>query len=177
MVKGREAATITSDASGSWGCGAFMSEGTWFQLQWPQSWEGVHITVKELVPVVLGLAVWGSKWQGKTIRCLCDNAAVVADLNSGRSKNDLVMHLLRSLFFITAKYNVYIVGEHIPGAENGAADALSRDNLPTFMQLVPHAHPTPTALPEELVEAIVLSQPDWMSPSWTNLLKNTLQRV
>ena len=30
--------TITSDASGSWGCGAFGSNGSWFQLQWPSSW-------------------------------------------------------------------------------------------------------------------------------------------
>ena len=34
--------------------------------------------VKELQPIVLGVAVWGSSWQGYTVQCLCDNAAVVA---------------------------------------------------------------------------------------------------
>ena len=35
---------LISDASGSWGCGAYCpGEGTWFQLRWPQSWgRGQH---------------------------------------------------------------------------------------------------------------------------------------
>ena len=32
--------TLTSDTSGSWGCGAFLSNGEWFQVQWPQSLVG-----------------------------------------------------------------------------------------------------------------------------------------
>ncbi len=125
VARSEEAAgTITSDASGSWGCGAFASTGEWFQLRWPQSWEKVHITVKELVPVVMGLALWGGKWKGKTVKCLCDNSAVVADLNSGRSKNKRVMHLLRAMFLFVASHSLYVVGEHIPGVDNGAADAL-----------------------------------------------------
>ena len=44
---------ITSDASGSWGCGAFLEGGTvWFQFQWPMGWEGVNIATKELFPIV-----------------------------------------------------------------------------------------------------------------------------
>jgi len=34
-----------SDASGSWGCGTFISSGKWFMLQWPRSWADFHITV------------------------------------------------------------------------------------------------------------------------------------
>ncbi len=40
---------LTSDASGSWGCGAYTSTGEWFQLALMEDWNGVHITVKELV--------------------------------------------------------------------------------------------------------------------------------
>ena len=29
---------VTADASGSWSCGAFGSNGSWFQVQWPGSW-------------------------------------------------------------------------------------------------------------------------------------------
>ena len=36
-------------ASGSWDSGAFTSSGEW---QWPESWENVHTTVKELASVV-----------------------------------------------------------------------------------------------------------------------------
>ena len=45
---------LTSDASGSWGCGTYTSDGQWFQLQLPESWSDIHITIKELLPIVLG---------------------------------------------------------------------------------------------------------------------------
>jgi len=48
---------LTSDASGSWGCGAFTSDGQWFQLQLPACCDGIHITVKELLPIVLSVAI------------------------------------------------------------------------------------------------------------------------
>ncbi len=44
VCKGGYVATVTSDASGNWGCGAFTSRGEWFQLQWPESWMEVHTT-------------------------------------------------------------------------------------------------------------------------------------
>ena len=61
---------------------------------------------KELQPVVLEVAVWGSSWQGCTVQCLCDNTAVVAIVNSGRSKMDWAMHLMRCLSFFLAHWNV-----------------------------------------------------------------------
>ena len=53
---------ITSDASGSWGCGATYLN-LWFQLQWPQHWAGVTIAPKELVPIVMGVAYGASTGQ------------------------------------------------------------------------------------------------------------------
>lgn len=168
---------ITSDASGSWGCGAFSSSGEWFQLELPESWHAVHITVKELLPVVLGIALWGRAWQGCTIRCRCDNAAVVAVLKSGRCKDERVMHLMRCLFFFTAAYNVVVAAEHIPGVDNGAADALSRNDACAFLLQVPSAKATPTVLPTELLQVLVYKQPDWTSVSWTRMLASFLPRV
>ena len=66
--------------SGKWGCGAFSNQ-SWFQLQWPGDMESAHITIKELVPVVLAAAVWGKEWVGQTVQAHCDNAAVVEILN------------------------------------------------------------------------------------------------
>ena len=42
---------------------------------------------KELLPVVVACVAWGKEWNGMTIKIKCDNAAVVAIINSGRSKN------------------------------------------------------------------------------------------
>ena len=54
-----QAGTITSDASGPGDVGAFTSAGERFQLKLPGSWDGIHITAKELLPIVIGAALWG----------------------------------------------------------------------------------------------------------------------
>jgi hypothetical protein len=93
------AATITSDASGRWGCGAFTDGGEWFQVRWLEEWEVVHITTKELIPIMVACAVWGGQWPGSTIQCSGDNVAVVAIIKSGSFKDPCAMHLIRSLVF------------------------------------------------------------------------------
>ena len=72
------------------------------------------ITAKEMLPIVLAVAVWGGQWQGKTVRCWCDNAAVVAAVKSGWCKNKHAMHLLRCLYFFQAAYQVKLMTEHGP---------------------------------------------------------------
>lgn len=52
------AATLTSDASGGWGCGAY-TRSQWFMLQWAGPVTECHITAKEMVPIVIAAAIWG----------------------------------------------------------------------------------------------------------------------
>ena len=49
--------------------------------------------------IVLAVAMWGYLWTGMTVLCKCDNMAVVAIINSGRSRMDKAMHLMRCLSF------------------------------------------------------------------------------
>jgi len=154
-----------SDASGRWGYAAFCVS-DWFQLTWQGRWEEVHITIKELLPIVVAGAVWGSQWSGLWIQCLCDNAAVMAIIDSGSSKHPLAMHLMRSLFFISAYFKFTFVASHIPGRHNQAADALSRDNQECFFSLVPQANVHPTPIPPGLLGLLLLHMPDWTSESW-----------
>ncbi len=177
VVRGACCTTLTSDASGTWGCGAFTSTGEWLQLRWPSVWEEVHITVKELLPIMVACATWGHCWRGRTVRCLCDNAAVVAILRSGTSKHPLAMHLMRCLFFFTAAYQIFLAPEHLPGKQNAAADSISRGNLSSFFQLVPTAHPHPAQLSPALTRALILQTPDWTSASWRAVLRSTLLRA
>ncbi len=169
--------TLTSDASGSWGCGASTSNGEWFQLQWPGSWDGIHITAKELLPIVVGAAVWGSVWEGSTVLCLCDNAAVVAIVNSGRSKMDRAMHLMRCLSFFLARWGISLVCRHVPGSLNGAADALSQNAFPSFQRLVPGASITPTVIPDNLLQCLVLGTPDWTKLDWIAATDVTITQI
>ena len=52
-------------------------QGEYFQLKWPDSWTKVNIAVKELVPVVIAVAIWGEQWVECTVLVRCDNMAVV----------------------------------------------------------------------------------------------------
>ena len=170
-------ALVTSDAS-DWGCGAFSSQGLWFQLRWPPSWGGggggVHITFKELVPVVMSVALWGHMWKGSTVLCRCDNAAVVSIINTSRSTHELAMHLMRTLFFYTAVYQLMMVAEHVAGRDNEAADAISRDRVPLFRALIPQASPEVSLVPVDLINLLVANRPDWTSSEWKALFNSTL---
>jgi len=170
------AARITSDASGNWGCGAFSGQ-SWFQLKWVEQLLGHSITIKELIPIVVAAAIWGHKWRGSTVQILCDNAAVVAILNQNSSRDREVMHLLRCLTFITAKFQFLITARHIPGIENTAADALSRDKLDLFRSIYPQADHAPSPISAALLDLLVLSKPDWTSWSWTELWNSTFDRA
>ena len=159
---------VTSDASGTWGCGAYTGQ-MWFQFQWPDDMLDCHITIKELIPIVFAAAIWGDLWSGKSVLFHCDNAAVVTILSSGTSRDNLVMHLIRCLVFIAAKFNFIFSASHIPGIRNILADALSRNNAALFFTHVPQASSTQFAIPPELVDLLITSKPDWTSALWTNL--------
>ncbi len=88
-----------------------------------------HIAVKEMLPIVMAATVWGKFWQGLSIRFNSDNTAVVALLNAGSVKHWALMHLMRCLTFLAAKFNFVISAAHIKGVDNTLADALSRDVL------------------------------------------------
>ena len=69
--------SVTSDASGSWGCGAYTQSGEWFQLEWPDEWLNINIAAKEMVPIAVAAALWGRSWRGQHILFRSDNEAVV----------------------------------------------------------------------------------------------------
>ena len=143
----RPGPTVVSDASGSWGCGAFCPEsGNWFQIQWPPCWQSLHIAAKELLPVVVSAALWGRSWAGSTVLFRSDNQAVVSVLDSRSARDPHLAHLLRNLFFIEARHQFGVRARHIPGKDNVVVDALSRGNLPLFFSLCPQAPATPSAI-------------------------------
>ena len=142
------------------GCGAYSGP-NWYMLPWSGLNTSYHITVKELIPIIIAGAIWGPLWHGATVLAQCDNIAVVHIVNHRSSKNQDAMHLVRALAFITAKFDFHIVATHIKGAHNIRADALSRDNLPLFRSLHPQANQEGTPVPQSLLDILILSKPDW----------------
>ena len=164
---------FSSDASGSWGCGAAWGP-LWFQIQWPPHWAGENIATKELVPIVAATVLWGQRWRGQSVRCQCDNMAVVAAINSGRAKFPPLNRLLRCMYFFCAHFNISVSAEHIEGRNNALADAISR-NLPlcSFPQL---SH-SPAQVPSPLANLLLDTSLLWSSPAWRGLFSACLRMV
>ena len=101
--------------------------------------------------------------------CHCDNLSVVEVLNNGYSRDATLMHLLRSLFFISENYQFLVDAVHISGKENVQADALSRNLVSSFFQMVPGAVRQSVQIPREALQLLVEDQPDWTSQHWTKL--------
>ena len=83
-------------ASSVFGCGAWW-EAQWFQLPWPRGMDYTSIAQKELLPIVVACILRGSVWKGQVVVAHCDNTAAVEVVNSGYSKDEVLMHLLRTL--------------------------------------------------------------------------------
>ena len=107
--------TFSTDASGSWGCGAAW-ENRWIQCAWEGVWKDKSIAVKELLPILLAAAMWGPFWAGNQVQVQCDNMSVVNIIASHTSKDKSIMHLLRGLHFICAYYNINLRASHIKGS-------------------------------------------------------------
>ena len=133
------------------------------------------ITTKELVPVVIAAALWGRSWHRIRICFHVDNMEVVAILRRYSAGSEVTHHLLRCLYFYSALFQFEFSAEHIPGVQNVAADALSRDNLVLFSSLLPQA--TQVQIPAPLLDLLLIQRPDWGSVNWINLFRDSLLMV
>ena len=133
------------------------------------------IAWKELLPIVLACAVWRERWSRGVVTFNCDNTAAVEVVNSGYSRVAGIMHLLRCLFFIRARAQLYVWAIHAPGMDNGIADVISRDHLPHVFSQVSEVRGHKVHIPETLRALLVEQQPDWTSATWTRLFGSCFQ--
>ena len=88
--------------------------------------DATNINYLELVPIWLSLLSFCESWKDSHVLCLTDNTQVVAMLTKGHSINKDCMILLRRIFWICVKHNIYLTPRHIPGNLNIIPDMLSR---------------------------------------------------
>ena len=55
----------------SWGCGAIWNNG--MQVQWETHWLELNVAIKELLPITLACAIWGSHWGRDNSSCSRDH--------------------------------------------------------------------------------------------------------
>ena len=95
----------------------------------------------------------------------------------GSSKEPMVMHLLRCLWFFSAFFYVTIYESHIPGVLNNAADMLYRDGATQFLRSHPQASHRPTQVPTPLLHIISPKQLDWTSCAFLHHFNRTISIV
>ena len=80
------------------GCGG-IADNRYFHARFPdwilQTYTAIHQL--ECLAIVVAVSIWGARWRGQRLRVYCDNEAVVAVLNTGRTKDKLLAHCLRNL--------------------------------------------------------------------------------
>ena len=101
----------------------------------------------EMLAYVFAAATWGASWAGKKITLRSDATTVVAAVNARTSRAPATACLLRHLSTLSARHGFDVRCLHVAGVDNGAADALSRQDIPRFRALCPHADPHPLSKP------------------------------
>ena len=123
----------------------------WLFSPWHPDWvpsPTCHINVRELFAVWAAVFTWGEEWANKEVVVFTDNKAVVDIWFTGTCKDKLMMSLIRSLFFRTARLNINLLLAHVPGRYNTNADLLSRLQVREFWRNHPSADVDPTHLSE-----------------------------
>ena len=138
---------LFSDASGA-GFAAICGS-NWLQGQFPSSWTHVNIAIKELLPIVLSIRMWGDKLSNSRILFMTDNESVVHIVNSQTSKDSTLMQLVRQLVISTMSHNIHFRAKHLPGKHNVIADLLSRFQETKAFTLAPWLKKVPETIPEE----------------------------
>jgi len=113
------------------------------------------------IPIILTCVVWGPSLAKLHVNFCCDNASLVITINKNSSKDKLVMHLLRTLSFFVAYFDLHLTVSHLPGVINVTADHLSQGNQHQAFQACPSLASQPTTIsPDRL---------DWTSPQFPQL--------
>jgi len=86
-----------------------------------------HINQLELWAILIGLKIWQKKFVDRKIQVFCDNSASVTVINTGRSKDTLMLRILREMALVAVQNNFEIRAVHLPGVSNRRADILSRN--------------------------------------------------
>ena len=146
---------VFTDASDDGAGGCFG--GDWFYFNWSCDWPqaaSFHINEKEVIAVTLAAYCWCPLWRNKRIIIYSDNSVTVSALNKGTCRNSEIMRCIRSLFWLSARYNFHLTARHLPGIQNIAADGASRVSSPGYLEVLwpftdaspLHCHMSPTTL-------------------------------
>ena len=123
----RLADVVTTDASGIGLGGHSATTGRHFAVALSDSESAMGNAWRELRAVLEAFRRWESHWSGMRVLIRTDNMGSLAILRKARSPHPALDALVREIYTIVHDRHIEFRVEHIAGAENTIADALSRD--------------------------------------------------
>ena len=119
--------SIFSSDSCLTGLGGFWN-GCYFHAVFPESImkQNLHISVLEILAIVICLKLWGKHFKGQRIIVFCDNLSVCQLLNQGNSRSEMLQNSLREICYLAARYEFELRAQHLASSENRISDILSR---------------------------------------------------
>ena len=146
MLLDKQPVTSVFTDSCNLGAGAIYN-GDWYYAYWPLDWPEVadfHINCKEILAIFLAVCRWAPVWANKGIYIQSDNVTSVSTINRCTSANPFIMSCLRTLFWLSAKFNFHITAKHIRGLSNTVADDISRAHEPDrLLKFAPYINSSP----------------------------------
>jgi len=140
---------LYSDAAGSKGYAVVYGH-RWAAGPFPDSWTHLHITIKELYPIVLAICMWGPTLANQKIMFHTDNQACVHIINTQTSRDPKIMKLVRHLALSSLTNNILFRATHVPGKHNVIPDLLSRFKFQEARSIAPWLSADPTPVPPAL---------------------------
>lgn len=122
---------------------------SWIQCPYPTHWQKFHITILELFPIYVLIAVFRYKLKNSCIRFFCDNQALTDIVNKQTSKNKIAMKIV--LVMMLVNLNISLHSEHIPGIQNTLPDKISRFQVTPELLRKYHMKQEPTTIPAEFM--------------------------
>ena len=108
-------------------CGGFW-QGSYFHVKFPDEIldKQYHITILEMLTILVSLKLWSRHFKGKRIQIFCDNLPVCTLITSGKTNCSILQCCLRELAFITAMNEFQVRPIHLDSRSNRISDHLSR---------------------------------------------------
>ena len=158
--------SITADASGSWGAGAFIFlDHTWFQIQWPNSWCATNIALAHNHST----GNKGAKlcrYKSHPVTLYSNNSAVIQCLKTRSARDPNLAPIYSTAFSSYLLTITYPTVFHVTGKNNCAADALSCNELWVYSHLFPQAPKSPCQVPSPLLSLLLDDTITWTSDRW-----------
>lgn len=143
---------LYSDAAGVHGGYAAVFGNKWLSGEWPPEMKSLHITVKELFPIVLAMEIWGHILSNHKVLFLTDNRAVIEIINKTSSKDKILIKLVRRMVLAALKFNIHFRSKHIAGKTNTVCDLLSRFSFQETRRLAHWLSQNPISIPPHFLK-------------------------